>query len=201
MVLQALFFTSDSITYAQGFLYMGLTALAASFVAFTIRWPMWGGMLPWTCRKGPAPGECTEEAYFSRDYTEGEQRLGTHGSTLRFVSRRGRGGVGRTRGARAAVPGRRWCWGAVSGPMDSSSQRLCACLSQTPCSVPPAPLLQAAESRSQRQRPNGMAARRNGRAASSKGSEGEGPSAAHENGGESKPAAGTRGGPALALPA
>lgn len=98
MILQALFFTSDSISYAEGFLYMGLTALGASLIAFTIRWPMWGGMLPWACRK-PAPGDCTEEAYFSRDYTEGERRLGTHGSALRFVSRLAAAGAG-------AVPGR-----------------------------------------------------------------------------------------------
>lgn len=64
----------------------GLTSLGATFLVFTIRWPMWGGMLPlpWCgCRKAPG---ASEEDYYAADFSPKERLAGLHGSILNFVS-------------------------------------------------------------------------------------------------------------------
>ncbi|KAL4420578.1 hypothetical protein ABPG75_010234 [Micractinium tetrahymenae] len=96
ILLQALFFTGSSINWSQGFLRMGLVSLGVTCLLFAMYFPMWGGMLPWPRPRTalePQSGLSLEEAYYSRDFTAEERRLGLHNSVLRFaaesVSQRG----------------------------------------------------------------------------------------------------------------
>lgn len=86
ILLQGLFFTGSSVDWSQGFLRMGLTSLGASFLAFTIYFPMWGGMVPCSCWASQWTDAATEEQYYCRDFTPAEQQLGLHRSVLNFAA-------------------------------------------------------------------------------------------------------------------
>jgi len=82
-ITQAIFFTSASMTTAQGFLWMGVMIMAVTSVALPpLHWPIngWGSMF----FKGN-PNK-TEEDYFLGDYTEEEIKNGEHLAVMKFAA-------------------------------------------------------------------------------------------------------------------
>lgn len=79
-ITQAIFFTSASMTIAEGFKWMGVMILAVTATLVLMHFPMWGGMLT---RGNP---DFTEEEYYSRDYTAAEREQGLHRAVLNWAS-------------------------------------------------------------------------------------------------------------------
>ncbi len=82
-ITQAIFFTSASMTTAEGFLWMGVMIMAVTSVCLPpLHWPIngWGSMF----FKGN-PNK-TEEDYFLGDYTEEEIKNGDHLAVMKFAA-------------------------------------------------------------------------------------------------------------------
>ncbi|CAA0815045.1 High affinity nitrate transporter 2.6 [Striga hermonthica] len=97
---QLLFFSSASSSTADGLSYMGIMAVACTLPVVLIHFPQWGSMFL------PA-GECTEETYYSAEWSEEEKERGLHQGSLKFAenSRVERGkGMGRRVAAVTGAP-------------------------------------------------------------------------------------------------
>ncbi|KXZ40950.1 hypothetical protein GPECTOR_1203g463 [Gonium pectorale] len=92
----------DSISYPDGWLWMGILSVAASGPLLLLRFPAWGGMLarPPPHQRG-SRGVGSEESYYLSEWTVEEQRAGLAWPAMVFAryARAERGG--------AAVGGRR----------------------------------------------------------------------------------------------
>lgn len=79
-VTQAIFFTSSSMTTAEGFKWMGVMILGVAACVTLVHFPMWGSMF----FRGDANYE--EKDYYCKDFTKAEQEAGLHRSVLNFAS-------------------------------------------------------------------------------------------------------------------
>lgn len=79
-VTQAIFFTSASMTLAEGFKWMGVMIMGITATVSLLHWPMWGSMFL------PGNPEKTEQEYYSKDFTVAEREAGLHRVVLNFAS-------------------------------------------------------------------------------------------------------------------
>lgn len=77
---QALFFTSPSMTTAEGYRWMGVMILGVTLLVAFIHFPMWGGMFT------PGNPNKTEEEYYASDYTAAEREQGLHRAVLNWAN-------------------------------------------------------------------------------------------------------------------
>lgn len=78
-ILQAAFFSSSHLSTHHGLTWMGVLTVAASWLLFFIRFPMWGGMI-----SAPEP-QLTEEVYYLSEYSPAERAAGLHIDSLKFA--------------------------------------------------------------------------------------------------------------------
>ena len=82
-ITQAIFFTSASMTTAEGFKWMGVMIISVTSVVVTlVHFPIagWGSMF----LKGNPNG--TEESYYLKDFSEEEIKQGEHLQVLKFAN-------------------------------------------------------------------------------------------------------------------
>lgn len=79
-ITQAIFFTSASMTAAEGFQWMGVMILAVTAAVAGIHFPMWGSMF---FKGNPSK---TEDDYYLSDYTDKEKTEGAHRAILNFIN-------------------------------------------------------------------------------------------------------------------
>ncbi|KAL2631787.1 hypothetical protein R1flu_016473 [Riccia fluitans] len=76
---QGIFFLTSRYTTEKGIVYMGVMIICCTLLILIVYFPQWGGMLV-----GPR-ASATEEEYYKSEWSEDEQALGLHRSSLKFA--------------------------------------------------------------------------------------------------------------------
>ncbi|MCO5571704.1 hypothetical protein L7F22_025451 [Adiantum nelumboides] len=81
ILTQLIFFTSSAYSTETGISLMGIMIVCCTFPIVGVYFPQWGGML----RPASTSPTATEEAYYSKEWSQEEQNKGMHQASLKFA--------------------------------------------------------------------------------------------------------------------
>ncbi|KAI5059644.1 hypothetical protein GOP47_0025963 [Adiantum capillus-veneris] len=81
ILTQLIFFTSSAYSTETGISLMGIMIVCCTFPIVGVYFPQWGGML----RPASTSPTATEEAYYSKEWSQEEQNKGMHHASLKFA--------------------------------------------------------------------------------------------------------------------